>query len=190
MKTVSKIAAKTVTIAGRAYKPVVDSTLEHDIWTTRQITRCGLDAVEIANGETADLFAHRILMQAAENGNVFDLLGGLLMPVSVTAENWTPQLAAETGRCFAEVCKPEDKAAVRNQITEALMGFFAKGLSRLKPSPRSSNAEETSPNPSTPTGEQPTTTDGPASYENSDATIPHECAGSCAGPCEKQCSHT
>jgi len=166
---------RTVTIAGRKFKPVTDSTIEHDVWTMELIKKCGLDVIEMYAGEAAEEFAHRVFMQASKDMAVFDLLGGLLMPIAIKPENWTPELAHETGRHFALVCDPEEKKAIRSLIAEALMGFFAKGLSRLKTSPKSSKSEEAKPQPSGHTGELSSMEPGPDSSANWPETIRPAC---------------
>ena len=151
---------KTIVIAGRKFKPVVDSTIEHDVWTVELIKKCGLDVIEMQPGESPAEFAQRVFLQASKDLIVFDLLGGLLMPIDTKPENWTPEIAHETGRHFATVCEPEEKKAIRALIAEALMGFFAKGLSSTRISPRSSIAETPEPEPINQPGEASTSDSG------------------------------
>ena len=116
-----------ITIAGKAFKAVTDSTLEHDMWTLQQLQRSGIDTIVMEEGESADNFAQRMLIQLLTNGTIFDLLGGLLMPASLKGADWTPEIAAESAKLFARTTGDE-KILVRKQIAGAMESFLAAGL--------------------------------------------------------------
>lgn len=118
---------EAIQISGRGFKAVTDSTLEHDIWTVRQLDRAGLRNLVLEDGEKPDEFVDRILMKLMLDGDIFELLGGLLMPAELNGKDWTPEMAGETGRLFASATG-EDKAIVKRQIAGAMEVFLAQGL--------------------------------------------------------------
>lgn len=142
---------KPITIAGLQLKQIEDATLAHDIWVMQQIKACGLDNLQMDLGETPEAFAQRILMQTATNGDIFQLLGGLLIPVDVKPCDWSPNLAAETGLFLSRVTSPNDKLAVRGQIAAALAGFFTHGIASSRISPKFSSPADLIPATSVPT---------------------------------------
>lgn len=148
---------ETVVIAGRTFQPVTNSTMRHDIWTQAQIQRAGLDRLNIMKGEKPDEFAIRVLREATLKGDVFLLLGGLLMPADQEGKDWTPKMAAETGEFFASVTEAADKLAVQRVLISAMTGFFVTGLSSLILSRNSSTADETPELERIATGESITT---------------------------------
>jgi hypothetical protein len=149
---------KNVVIAGVEYKPVTNSTMKHDIWTQAQIQRAGLDRVNIGKSESPDDFAARIFREAVTNGDVFLLLGGLLMPAD--ADKWTVTLAEKTAVALEEVTAPEDKAAVQACVLSALTGFFVTGLASLMISPSFSSETEIDEQPTGAIAEPNTTAIG------------------------------
>jgi hypothetical protein len=118
---------ETIQIAGREFKAVTDSTLEHDVWTVQQLDRAGLRNLILEDGEKPDEFVERILAKLMLDGAVFELLGGLFMPAELEGKGWTPEMAFETGRLFASTTG-EDKAIVKRQIAGAVEVFLAQGL--------------------------------------------------------------
>src|SRR5262245_8818362 len=123
--------SERIRINGREFKPVTNSTLRHDIWTQAQIQRAGLASVAIAQGESPRDFAMRVFREATTNGDVFLLLGGLLMPAEQGGKDWTPRMAEQTAEFLGGVTSDADKAVVNAQIISALTSFFALGLSSL-----------------------------------------------------------
>jgi hypothetical protein len=118
---------KAVSISGREFKAVTDSTLEHDMWTVQQLDRSGVRNIVMEDGESPDEFVSRMLTQLMVSGAIFDLLGGLLMPAELKGTDWTPEMAVETGKLFARTTGA-DKAIIRGQIAGAMEVFLAQGL--------------------------------------------------------------
>jgi hypothetical protein len=128
----------TLTIGGRQFKAVTQSTLRHDYLTQAQILKAGLHRLEMLAEETADEFALRVMRKAALDGEIFLLLGHLLMPVEREGKEWTPQMAEQTAEFLGNVTEPKDKAVLKAQIGSVLSSFFANGLSSLSVSLSSS----------------------------------------------------
>jgi hypothetical protein len=93
--------------------------------------RAGLHRVAIEPDELPEEFALRVLRKAAMDGDVFLLLGHLLLPAEREGKEWTPEMAQETADFIANVTDQRDKAIINSQIASVLMGFFANGLSSL-----------------------------------------------------------
>jgi hypothetical protein len=147
-------------ISGREFKAVTDSTLEHDVWTVRQLDRAGLRNLVLEDGEKPDEFVERILTKLMLDGAVFELLGGLFMPAELNGKDWTPDMAFETGRLFASATG-EDKATVKRQIAGAMEVFLAQGLLSSIRSRRSSVRTVANPPVIKSTAAQVGTADGP-----------------------------
>jgi hypothetical protein len=140
----------TVKIAGKEFKPVVNSTMRHDIWVQGQIERAGLGNLSVLEHETPEDFARRVFRMACMNADVFLLLGGLIMPVDENPVKWTVDMAKQTAEFLGNVIDDRDKAIVQAQIHSALTSFFITGLLSLTTSQRSS--QKTGDKPSTGTG--------------------------------------
>jgi hypothetical protein len=149
---------EAIHISGREFKPVTDSTLEHDIWTVQQLDRAGLRNMVMGEDETPDVFANRMMNALMMSGAVFELLGGLLMPAGVKGKDWTPDMAAETGRLFAAATGP-DKALIKAQLAGVVEVFLAQGLLSLTRSQRYS-ARTVNPQAIASTAAQTDTADG------------------------------
>jgi hypothetical protein len=127
-----------MTIGGREWKAITNSTLEHDFWTMGQIRAAGLDRVVIEEGEKVEEFFLRIQREAINHGRAFLLLGGFLMPAEVDPLDWSEEMAIETANFFRKLTDPADKRVVQLQFASMLAGFFANGLASLMTSRKSS----------------------------------------------------
>jgi len=134
-----------VVLAGHAFAPLLVSTIEHDFWLMARIRAARLDALTKAEDESAEEFVSRILHEVIDSGRAFELLGGMLIPENVPAEQWTPELAAETAAFIRTLTDPADKARLQSQLISLLIGFFENGLTSLTTSPKSSGAMESRP---------------------------------------------
>jgi hypothetical protein len=125
-------------ISGRKFELAGEKTARHDMYTMRQIAACGLNVVGRADDESEELFMHRLYLTALNQGDIFLLLGALLVPQGTKAPEWSEQIAVETAEFFANLTKPEDKAKIRILLASALMPFFTQGLRLSKTFRRSS----------------------------------------------------
>jgi hypothetical protein len=136
---------ETIKLGGRDFAPVLTSTIEHDYWLMSKIRAAGLDQVTKREEESADAFVSRLLSEVIDSGSAFDLLGGLLLPMPLPPEGWTPECAIETAAFIKRLSLPVDKAIVQSQMISLLIGFFENGLSSLTISPSSSADMEKRP---------------------------------------------
>src|SRR5689334_210406 len=117
-----------VEIGGRVLVPIGEATARHDAFVMRQIAACGLNvAAEQRDGETEEQYIYRLYVTAVQTGDVFALLGALLVPEGTDPLKWTPALAKETGDLLASVTNAADKAKLRTLIASALLPFFVSG---------------------------------------------------------------
>lgn len=128
-----------VEIGGRVLVPIAEATARHDAYVMRQIAACGLNvAAEQRDGETEEQFMYRLYVTAVQTGDVFALLGALLVPAETDPLKWTPELAKETGNFLSDLRKPEDKAKLRTLVASALLPFFVSGRRPSRTSRKSS----------------------------------------------------
>ena len=126
-----------ITIGGRAFVPVKNSTIEHDFWLMAHIRGAGLDRIAIEEGEAPDDFAVRFLGEVISSGRIFPILGGLFLPEKIASIDWTPEVAEETVALLKKVSDPEDKTQIQRQVISLLISFFQSGLVSLRISQRS-----------------------------------------------------
>lgn len=124
-----------ITIGGRDFRAVSNSTIEHDFWVMDQVRGAGLDRIEMREGETQDQFVERIIIDSITTGRAFPLLGGLLMPADMLPEDWTPQIAHDTIEFLRKRTDESDKAKIKAQLVALLFGFFVKGVASPRTSP-------------------------------------------------------
>jgi hypothetical protein len=115
-------------LGGAVWRVVKDSTLEHDFCALRAARAIGVDDAGMLPGESAEQFAQRLLAMVIDSGQVFDLLGCMVLPETVPDERWTPAEAARTADFLRALRAPEDKAEVQSLVVSLLIGFFADGL--------------------------------------------------------------
>lgn len=135
-RTPTAPAGDRLRIGGAVWRVVKNSTLEHDFCALRAARAVGVSETGLLPGETAEGFAERLLYLVIDGGQVFELLGCMLLPESVPDERWTPEEAARTATFLGALRDPEDKAAVQSLVASLLIGFFSDGL-------RSSSASRT-----------------------------------------------
>jgi len=127
-----------ITIGGRAFVPVKNSTIEHDFWLMAHIRGAGLDRIAIEEGEPPEDFAVRLLGEVISSGRIFPILGGLFLPEKIASIDWTPEVAEETVAFLKKVSDTEDKAQIQRQVISLLISFFQSGLASLTISRKSS----------------------------------------------------
>jgi hypothetical protein len=161
--------ATTIHIGDRTFKPLTIATAERDVFVRAAINRSGLQMLHKLDEETTDAFALRILGNLYGNGEVFALLGGLMMSADIEESEWSPQMAEDTARFLRRLTNPKDKRAVMAQISALVAGFITAGLTLLKISPKSlaelRNRQRVSPK--NPNGDAANSTaNGPNSFTN------------------------
>ena len=129
-----------ITIGGRTFVPVTNSTIEHDFYLMSHIRGAGLDRIAIEDGEPPDDFAVRLLGEVISSGRVFKVLGGLFLPEKISSLDWTPEMAEETAAFLKRISEPRDKLEVQKQVINLLIDFFQSGLASLTISRNSSGA--------------------------------------------------
>lgn len=127
-------AMETFGIGGKTFQLAGEGTARHDMWTMRQIAACGLNTVQQSDGETDERFEYRLYLTALQTGDIFLLLGSLLVPEGTTSEQWSEKMANETANCLANLTDPADKAKLRILLASALMPFFVGGRRSSKTS--------------------------------------------------------
>lgn len=135
---------QTIKIGGRTFVELGESTIEHDLFVLDLTRKAGLDEVVLEDGESPDRFARRLLNGLATNMAALELLGAFMVPEGTKAEDWSPELAAETARHFGGRGRPitgEDKAAVFELLKDLTIHFFAKGVTSVWSSRTSSGTE-------------------------------------------------
>jgi hypothetical protein len=137
-------------LAGRAFVPLGESTVEHDIEFTRLMTKAGLDAAAYREGENPDTHGWRVLQALLEARALLPLLACLIIPADAAPApapagfagwlhrslvragmanplpktGWTPELAAETERFLGQLDEPSDKEKVYGLAAELLLPFL------------------------------------------------------------------
>ena len=146
-------------IGGKTFQLAGEGTARHDVYTMRQIAACGINMVAQRNGETDEEFTYRLYLTALQSGDIFLLLGALLVPVGTGPTGWSEEMAKETAEFIANITGPGDKAKVRILLASALTPFFVGGRRSSKtsrnslPHPGSGPAHtESAAGPSTATG--------------------------------------
>ena len=140
---------EVITLGGRTFVHLGESTAQHDDWFMGRVREAGLDRVLLEIGEDPDQFARRILYQASGSGKVFEMIGALIVPEGMADASWTPEVALDTARFVGQLCDPEDKQRINNLTVTLLIGFFLGGLTSLETSKTSSTDAEPAPGNST-----------------------------------------
>ena len=141
-------AAERVSLGGRIFRVVQDTTVAQDIWITGRSERAGLYELQRRQGEDPDRFAIRILGELSVSGEAAFLLGGMLVPEDVEDSDWTPQLAEQTAKLIGGVTDADDKKTVHHLIASLVIDFFVTGMRFSESSePSSPGTDEPHPGP-------------------------------------------
>ena len=133
-------------LGGRAFVHVGESTVEHDYTFLSLQTSAGLDNFEMQAGESAEVFAERLIRQVIASGKALPLLGCLLVPEPTDStkppgDGWTPEKGQETARFLGSLTSDKDKAQIRSLIATLLIDFFQSGLASVRTIATSSSSE-------------------------------------------------
>ena len=146
-------------IGGRKFDLAAEGSARKDMFTMRQIAACGENTIAQYREETEEGFIFRLYMTALKTGDVFLLLGALLVPEGAA---WSEKVAKETADFLGELTDPEDKKQIRILLASALMPFFVSGRRSSKTFPSSSPKTESDRVP-TMSGERSSTETGDSS---------------------------
>lgn len=138
-----------ITIAGRAFRPVVETTIEHDLWTMERIRRAGLTEMILKPGEDPEDYSRRLLYRLIESGAAMEMLAGFLVPAEIDPLDWTPAIALESASIFRRASKPEDKATIQAKLIDLLLDFLQAGIVSARITERFSPRVEAATRPKT-----------------------------------------
>ncbi len=115
-------------IGGRVFVAMREFSFEHEAFTLQHVREANLDRVVIQEGEDAESFSLRVLVEAIAAGKVFVLLGCFWVP---EGEEWSPDVAISTGETFKRVTDETEKALLRSALAGMLQVFLVGGLTSL-----------------------------------------------------------
>ena len=128
----------TLTLAGRHYRTIQHSTIEHDYCTLDRFNAAGLAVIAMPDGSSPEQFVGELVSRAVRSGQLFPLLSCLLIPADLADTDWTPAVAAATEAHLRTLTAAEDKQALHGQVAGMFATFFQLGLTTLRISPKSS----------------------------------------------------
>jgi hypothetical protein len=134
--------AAVVEVAGRKFRFILNSTLEHDWWVMGLIQDSGLDPNQFGqrDGEQPGDAAIRLLRAALSSGHAFKIMGGLLIDANLIDMDWTPEHAQQTAEFFRSLSDPTEKASMQTLLVQILISFFSTGRGFKNSSSTSLNA--------------------------------------------------
>lgn len=136
---------KTITVKGRTFRPVKNSTIEHDFTLMGHIRASGIDQVSLEEGEALEGYATRLFNILIPSGRVFPMLGCILMPEEMEDAAWTPNVGKETEEFLKGISEPEDKLLIEQEMINLVINFFHAGILSLKTSPKSLTVKAANP---------------------------------------------
>ena len=122
--------SEKIILGGRAFLPVTETTVEHDLHFQGLVGRSGI-RLDMTDGEAPEEFADRILDEAVQNTTILELLGCLIVPEEVGLEGWTPEEAKRTAVFIGQLRGEKDKARFRGLVRSLLLDFFRLGLASI-----------------------------------------------------------
>jgi hypothetical protein len=143
--------AEKLSLGGREYVYVgADGPLRQDLFLLANARHAGLAGVFIAEGETPEAFAQRLLDSCITSGRALRILSALIVPAGVKPEAWNEEDAYKVECALAAIVDPAEKTRVLTELLSAILGFFENGLGPWIASVRASsvrNAGASSPSP-------------------------------------------
>jgi hypothetical protein len=131
---------EAITVEGRTFEHVVNTTFEQDMWIMDHVRASGLDALpeemrELTEGGEFNKMAERVVLHAYKSGHLFHLLAGTLVE---KGEPWTTVSAELNAEFFATITDPESKKALSAGIVGVVLSFFVNEEGYFVISPKSS----------------------------------------------------
>lgn len=128
--------AEKLSLGGREYTRAGVGTVRQDLFVMHHARHAGISSIQ--EGETPEAYAARLLDSLLSSGHALLLLGGLLLPAGMKAEDWTEEVAHATAGHLGGIVDPAEKQAVYAEVASALLDFFANGIGSWVASARSS----------------------------------------------------
>ena len=154
-------AQKRIVLAGRAFVPVGESTVEHDLEVMRLVRAAGLEGLDASTG---DEFAYAALGAFVAAGTLPALVACLILPEehaprrpgglarlleragivrrAATRGGWSPEVQMETAAFLRQLDDPADKNQFYGLVALLLVPFLNGALRSWLPSPRSSGSPD------------------------------------------------
>lgn len=132
------MAEGTIQLAGRKFRTIGNSTLEHDVWVMGRLRQAGLDSLTLDAGEKPEDYAHRLLSQLLTSERALEIVGALIVPAELPSLKWTPRVARDTAVFLGRLADPRDKLEVQRLLLAVLVPFLESGLACLRRSPAAS----------------------------------------------------
>lgn len=128
-----------ISLGGKEFEQIGNSTAEHDDWLAGALSRAGLRPLpKIGEHEQPLDYAERMLVHLQQTGERFRVLGALLIPVGLDSMKWTPKLGLETAEHCRKLGAPADKKKLDNLTLQLLFDFFVEGVASWMSSKSSS----------------------------------------------------
>lgn len=129
-----------VTLAGRIFRKATTTTIDQDAFVMKRMRDFGL--VEFAASfdlekDDMNAFSEKLLLQAFETGQLFEILGGVLVEEGVT---WSRTVAMTNARFFETLTALEDKEQLFSSIAAVLLDFLVAAAAWSKHSQKFSVA--------------------------------------------------
>lgn len=139
-----------------------EMSLDQDMMIMSVVMKCGLHNIPKTESGGMEEAASLIIAAAYTSGNLFPLLGALIVPEGM---EWTPEVCHSTAEMLKGMKSGKDKKEVMQLMSMALAGFFVSGIAESRISLMSSgkNNDPSDPvHPSETTEPLPTSTSGMA----------------------------
>jgi hypothetical protein len=139
-----------ITLAGRDFVPLGESSIAHDIEVVRLMRVSGLEDPSLRKGETPEAYGWRVLQALIEAKALCPLMACLIVPAGSPqgperwwlsllrswgvvppkplGTRWSLELAAQTSSFLGELDEPDDKRKVYGLVAELLFPFLRSGL--------------------------------------------------------------
>lgn len=130
--------AEKLSLGGREYVRAGVGTVRQDLFVMHHARHSGISAIQ--ENETPESYAARLLDSLLSSNHALLLLGGLLLPAGMKAEDWSEDVAYATAGHLGGIVDPAEKQEVYAEVASALLDFFANGIGSWVASARSSGS--------------------------------------------------